>query len=137
MYVIPHIYTCMKIQNVCSADFESLVFFGAERTECAQQPKQLILAQTRNPAITQICSFRAIAINDPGSPCVNERSFSTLRRLNTYLRSTMVPKRLNHIGIWHIYAEMIDSLGINLLINEFIVKNLIRTAITRFLVNLF
>ena len=58
----------------------------------------------------------------------NERSSSALKRLKTYLRSTMLQKRLNLIAILHIYAEMVDNLDIDLLLNEFIGKNSKRAA---------
>ena len=37
--------------------------------------------------------------------CEAERSFSGLRRLKTWLRSTMMQKRLNGIAVCHIHQE--------------------------------
>ena len=37
----------------------------------------------------------------PASSCSAERSFSALRRLKTWLRSTMTQKRLNHVAMCH------------------------------------
>ena len=41
----------------------------------------------------------------PVSSCECERSFSTLRRLKTWLRATMTQRRLNHISICHVHQE--------------------------------
>ena len=39
-----------------------------------------------------------------------ERSFSGLRRLKTWMRSTMTQKRLNGIAVCHIHQERLDRL---------------------------
>ena len=41
----------------------------------------------------------------PASSCEAERSFSSLRRLKTYLRSTMTQSRLNSIVVLHVYQQ--------------------------------
>ncbi|KAJ8892543.1 hypothetical protein PR048_005124, partial [Dryococelus australis] len=51
------------------------------------------------------------------------RSFSTLRMLKTYLRTTMTQKRLNSLCILHVYGKLTDDLNIEKLISEFINKN--------------
>ncbi|EFN62610.1 hypothetical protein EAG_00420, partial [Camponotus floridanus] len=56
----------------------------------------------------------------PGSSCTNERSFSVLRRLKNYLRTTMLQDRLNHVAILHIYNDITDKLDIEILMDEFI-----------------
>lgn len=42
----------------------------------------------------------------PVTTCVNERSFSTLRILKTYLRSTMTQSRLNGLALLYIHRQM-------------------------------
>ncbi len=46
----------------------------------------------------------------PISSAEAERSFSGLRRLKTWLRSTMTQKRLNDIAVCHIHQERLDRL---------------------------
>ncbi|KYN10124.1 hypothetical protein ALC57_17814, partial [Trachymyrmex cornetzi] len=53
--------------------------------------------------------------------CSNERSFSYLRHLKSYLRSTMKQKHLNHIATLYIYREM-AVLNMKKLINNFVKK---------------
>jgi len=43
----------------------------------------------------------------PLTSCTAERSFSILRRVKTYLRSTMTHKRLNQLLTLHIYKEIV------------------------------
>ena len=41
-----------------------------------------------------------------------ERSFSSLRRLKTYLRSNMTDSRLNNLFLLHIHSERTDKLDL-------------------------
>lgn len=59
----------------------------------------------------------------PVTTCTAERSFSLLRRLKTFLRTTMGQARLNHVAILNIHKEYVDELDIKLLVNDFIKKN--------------
>jgi len=45
----------------------------------------------------------------PGTTCISERSFSSLRRLTTYLRSTMTENRLNGLAMLSIHREELIS----------------------------
>lgn len=46
----------------------------------------------------------------PASSCEAERSFSALRKLKTYLRSTMTQKRLNHVAVCYVHKTLLDKL---------------------------
>lgn len=69
----------------------------------------------------------------PGSSYTCERCFSTLRRLETLLRSTVTQKRLNGLTIINIYKEDAKNLDFNKIINKFICKNSLRKS--TFLIN--
>ena len=49
-----------------------------------------------------------------------ERSFSALRRLKTYLRSTMTQSRLNNILLLHCHKEMTDAIDLTAIAKDFI-----------------
>ena len=49
----------------------------------------------------------------PATNATSERSFSILRRLITYLRSTMSQERLKHCAILTIMKEECDGLDLN------------------------
>ena len=55
----------------------------------------------------------------PLTSATAERSFSTLCRLKSYLRSTMSQKRLNHLILLHTHKKSTTNLDLN----DFISKN--------------
>ena len=50
----------------------------------------------------------------------SERSFSALRRLKTFLRSTMTQGRLTHWMILHVHKETTDIMNLETVANEFV-----------------
>ena len=70
-----------------------------------------------------------ILITYPASSCEAERSFSALRRLKTYLRSTMLQTRLNSLAICHIHKHILDELDVVSLCTEFIGSNEFRKTV--------
>ncbi len=48
------------------------------------------------------------------------RSFSALRRVKSYLRTTMTQERLNYLMLLYVHKERTDSLDLKLLVNDFI-----------------
>lgn len=59
----------------------------------------------------------------PASSATAERSFSCLRRLKTYLRSTMSQSRLNHLTVLHVHQDKVDALDLRAIFNDFVAKN--------------
>lgn len=59
----------------------------------------------------------------PATNAVSERSFSALRRLKTWLRTTMTQTRLNWCMVLHIHKERTDSLSLASIGNEFVSRN--------------
>ena len=57
----------------------------------------------------------------PVSSCESERSFSCLRRLKTWLRSTMTQKRLNHIVLSHVHKDTLDNINMYTMAKQFVV----------------
>ncbi|KAL4143648.1 hypothetical protein QTP88_005959 [Uroleucon formosanum] len=55
----------------------------------------------------------------PAMNCSSERSFSTLRRLETYLRSVMNNDRLNAVAVLNIESELTSSINYDNIIKEF------------------
>lgn len=56
----------------------------------------------------------------PATNATSERSFSALRRLKTYLRSTMSQPRLNHLMLLHVHREETDNLNLEAVANDFV-----------------
>jgi hypothetical protein len=51
-----------------------------------------------------------------------------LRRLKTFLRSTVTQKRLNHVGLLRIHREQAELIDLKYIYNNFIGQNQIRSA---------
>lgn len=62
----------------------------------------------------------------PGPSSTNERSFSMLKRVKSYLRSTMTQERLNDMAILNTYKKRAAQLKIEGLMDNFIIKNHLR-----------
>ncbi|KAF3832689.1 hypothetical protein F7725_026354 [Dissostichus mawsoni] len=56
----------------------------------------------------------------PISVASSERSFSTLRRLKTWLRSNMTQKRLTHLTLMHVHSNILDNVDVSALMRVFI-----------------
>ena len=62
----------------------------------------------------------------PSSTCEAERSFSTLRRLKTYLRSTITQQRLNDLTVLTTHRDETEALDLNEVVTEFVSRSQIR-----------
>jgi hypothetical protein len=62
-----------------------------------------------------------------------ERSFSVLRRLKTYLRSTMNNNRLSSLALMHIHCDF--SVDLDKVMEKFVSAKTRRTDFGQFLVN--
>ena len=59
----------------------------------------------------------------PATNAASERSFSAMRRLETYLRSTMQQSRLNNIMLLDINKDRVDKLDLTAIGEEFVHGN--------------
>jgi len=64
----------------------------------------------------------------PVSSCAADRSFTALRRLKNWLRSTMMQQRLNAVVVCHIKKDIVDSLNVSELASDFAKRFDIRTG---------
>ena len=56
----------------------------------------------------------------PATNASSERSFSAMRRVKSYLRSTMTQERLNHLMMLHIHKDITDSIDLSDVANDFV-----------------
>src|SRR4029434_8273029 len=77
------------------------------------QPKRSELCQALESSANfypYIHCVLKVLLTIPISTASSERSFSTMRRLKTYLRSTMTDKRLTGLALMNIHTDLeIDS----------------------------
>ncbi|KAL5509098.1 hypothetical protein EMCRGX_G004385 [Ephydatia muelleri] len=59
----------------------------------------------------------------PITSSTSERSFSALRRLFTYLRSSLSENRLNQCFLLHVHKELTETLNVEEIAREFIATN--------------
>ena len=71
----------------------------------------------------QVCTLLKLILIMPDTNATSERSFSALRRLKTYLRSSMSQQRLNHLMLLHVHKERTDALDLEEAAREFIVNS--------------
>ena len=72
---------------------------------------------------TEVDTLLCLYFTIPITTCTTERSFSCLRRIKTYLRSTMTEERLNSVIILHAYKEDTDHLDIQEIVSMLISVN--------------
>ena len=72
---------------------------------------------------SELCKLLRIYLTCPVSSATAERTFSTLRRLKTYLRASMTQRRLNNLLISATHKERTDSINIMEICQSFISLN--------------
>ena len=82
-----------------------------EVKECSKEERELM------PNI--IHAIKLFLVN-PATSCTPERSFSTARRLKTWLRASMKSKRFNSLAILNIHKDLTDKLDLKDIGNEFV-----------------
>ncbi len=77
----------------------------------------------RNNNLVEVYPYIDIALRmilcTPATNCSAERSFSTLRRVKNYLRSSMKEERLNALAILNIESQITRELDYKDIIGEF------------------
>lgn len=79
-------------------------------------------SETVQKMLDQVILLLTLIITVPASAASAERSFSALRRMKTYLRSTMTQDRLTHLMLLHVHREKTAELDLNLLMQKFVAK---------------
>ena len=98
---------------------------GDRRFECFNDI-YLAVKQLKEPQrclISEVIILVKLLLVNPSTNAVGERSFSTARRLKTWLRSTMNQSRFNSLAILHIHKERTSSLDLVSVANDFVQKN--------------
>ena len=67
------------------------------------------LTSAQKVLISEVILLAKLNLVMPATNATSERSFSALRRMKTYLRSTMKQERLNSIMTLHIHKDLTDG----------------------------
>ncbi len=94
---------------------------------CASFPtiddvKQYIIGLTlhERQLLSEVVTVVKLILVMPSINAVSERSFSAMRRLKTYLRTTMKQERLNHLLLLHVHKDHTDDLSSITVANTFV-----------------
>ena len=77
------------------------------------------LEHNQHLLMPQVVKVIKLLLLMPATNAVSERSASAMRRIKTYLRSTMTQCRLNNVMVLHIHKHLTDNLDYIKILNEF------------------
>uniref|UniRef100_A0A1X7UJM6 HAT C-terminal dimerisation domain-containing protein n=1 Tax=Amphimedon queenslandica TaxID=400682 RepID=A0A1X7UJM6_AMPQE len=128
----------LEFQNVCK-------FYGSDiKPKCLKVQLQLLHSAFRDKPIDDIdiqsvflyirsqgseylskiyVIVQLIQVVVPATNASSERSFNALKRIKSFLRSTMTQSRLNHLMTIHVHKETLDQLLLKNVAQEFIDGN--------------
>lgn len=69
--------------------------------------------------LSEVATILQIYLTLPVTTSTAERSFSVLRRLKTWLRSTMTQERMNNLLLLHVHKTLTDTLDLKQIADEF------------------
>ena len=78
------------------------------------------LDKAKRRLLSEVMKVVKLIVVLPATNAVSERSFSALKRVKTYIRSTTSSNRLNHLMMLHVHKEKTDRLDIEDNCSEFI-----------------
>lgn len=75
---------------------------------------------------SEYTKFVGLLLTSPQTVCVAERSFSDLRRLKSYVQSTMGQRKINDLGMLFVHSDIAKDIDLGDIVDEFISKNSVR-----------
>ena len=95
--------------------------FPSEKPTLSEVKAYIVaLSPAQRVAISEVCTILKLIMVIPATNAVSERSASALRRVKTYLRSTMSQARLNNLLLLHTHKQRTDALDISSCLNSFV-----------------
>lgn len=77
--------------------------------------------------LSEVHKLLRLYLTVPLTSSTSERTFSAMKRLLTYLRSTMTEKRLNNCLLLHVHKDLTDELCLTEVAKEFVSVNVERS----------
>ena len=78
------------------------------------------LSDGQRSLLGEIPKLVQLILGMPATNATSERSFSALRRIKSYLRSTMKQERLNHLLLLHVHKNKTHGLDLNRIGEKFV-----------------
>ena len=105
--LLPQVLVTRKV-SLGNMDVKNLIDFFQK----LERPERLFLSE--------VIKVVKILLDMPATNAISERSFPSLKRVKTYLRSTTSDTRLNNIMTLHVHKDRMDMLNLNDIASEFI-----------------
>lgn len=130
---IDEIKIFLMYNGTCDFELDRLVshraiFYDLEDVQ-KQKFKNLTQIQIflqKNDHVREFCceytKFICLLLTYPQTVCIAERSFSALKRLKSYLRANTGQKKTNDYAILHIHQEIVSSINLDDLMDDFITR---------------
>ena len=83
--------------------------YWLNNTSCHPDYNSSTLKSINFGTVSNIKIYLRILVTLPVTTCTCKRSFSSMRRLKNYTRSTMVSESLNGIALMHVHQEIIPD----------------------------
>jgi len=110
--------------------FRSSQNLGTQNSSLGDYTKRLVsMAPEVRSMFPHVEALLRLLLVNPASSATAERSFSCLRRLKTYLRSTMGQSRLNHVAVCNVHKTVLEDIRVEELIKQFVLLKDNRIAI--------
>ena len=106
----------LQLSNLATYFQENDIMVSLE--ECLKYLRSL--SPAAKTFYSELCTVVRLILVMPATNDVSERSFSVMRRIKSYLRSTMGQARLNHVMVLSIFQEKLDKLDLIAIANEFV-----------------
>ncbi len=96
--------------------------YGSSVPTCVKDLRNIFVenSSTLRVLLNEVEKLLILITTIAASAATAERSFSTLRRLKTYLRATMTQKRLTHVLILNIHKDLTKKLSLLDIAREFV-----------------
>ena len=78
------------------------------------------LSPATHIGISEVCILLKLILVIPATNAISERSASVLRRVKTYLRTSMSQMRVNNLCVLHAHKDRTDGLSIVSCLNDFV-----------------
>jgi hypothetical protein len=77
------------------------------------------ISEAQRSFFSEIVKLTRLLLVIPATNAISERSFSAMRRIKAYLRSTMLQERLNSVMVMHIHKDLTESVDLPNICKEF------------------
>ena len=87
------------------------------------------LTAAQKQLLSEVCTVMKLILAMPATNATSERTFSALRRIKSYLRSTMSQVRLYHLMVLQVHKALTDSIKLENIADEFVSSSQHRTKV--------